>query len=343
MPVRGFCQEGDEEHKVTMVKEFRVSETSSVNVNTKYGKVTIHLWDKPVCKSTVTVTGFGNDADQARKMTETIDIRAAETNGDVNIAVVSNTSSKWFNQRKDNKEYVNIDIELYVPSRLKGMNIENNFGDVIARQLPFASHLKVNYGFIDVADAGRMFLSMAYTNKARIGKVDELTVQAAYSSLNCGNAKEVNCTSSYGNYTFGDVREMKLQSNYDELKFRNIGSIVLKSNYTDVKMEELANSAIISANYCDIKIRKISKDFKSVNADINYTDLRLGVPSGVPFRVRAEIKNGNFRADGFAFKHVNEQRNKGNLSYSAITSNAAESSSLISVNGKHCDVKVGED
>lgn len=342
-PILVFAAKGDEEHKVTMVKEFRVSESSSVNINTKYGKVTVHIWDKPACKSTVTVTGFGNNAEQARRMTETIDVKMEEGGGNVNIAVVTNSGSKWFNQRKDNKEYVNIDIELFVPSRLKTMNITNSFGDVIARQLPFPSNLKVNYGFIDVADAGRMFLSIAYTNKARIGKADALTVQAAYSSLNCGKIDEVNCTSSYGHYSFGDVNELKLQSNYDELRFRNIGSLVLKSNYSDVRMEELGASAIISSNYGNIRIRKIDKGFKSLNADVNYTDLRLGVVSGTPFRVNAEIRNGNFRADGFTFKHVSENRNKGNLSYSAITSNAVESSPLISVNGKHSDVKVGED
>lgn len=342
-PIVAFAAKGDEEHKVTVVKEFRVNETSSVNISTKYGKVTVHIWEKPVCKSTVTVTGFGNDMDQARKMTETIDVKMDESGGDVHITAVSNPGSRWFNQRKDNKDYVNIDIELYVPARLKSMQIENNFGDVLARRLPFPTRLKVNYGFFDVAEAGRMFVSMAYTNKARIGKADELTVQASYSSLNCGKVNEVNFSSNYGNYTFGDVGSMKVQSNYDELKFRSVGTLVLKANYTDVKMEELGSSAIISSNYGSIRVRKIDRNFKSVNADINYTDLRLGVQPGTAFRAQANVKHGDFRAEGFTFKHVSESRSKGNLSYSAITSNGAESSPVISVNGKHSDVKVGED
>lgn len=342
-PALAFAAKGDEEHKVTLVKEFRVSESSKVNISTKYGKVTVNIWDKPMCKTNITVTGYGNNADQARKMTETIDVKASESNGDVNVSVVSNMASKWFNSRKDNKDYVNIDIEVFVPSKLKSMHIENSFGDVLARKLPFPSYLKVNYGYIDVAEAGKLFLSIAYTNKARLGKIQELTVQAAYSSLNCEKANEVNFTSSNGNYTFGDIGELKLQSNYDELKFRTVGSMVMKSNYTDLKMDELGTSAIISSNYGNIKIRRIDKGFKSVNADINYTDLKLGVQSGTPFKASANMRNGNFRADGFEFKHVNEQRNKGNLSYSAITSNASEASALISVNGNYCDVKVGED
>ncbi|WP_126248864.1 DUF4097 family beta strand repeat-containing protein [Chitinophaga rhizosphaerae] len=342
-PFFAFAAKGDEEHKVVIVKEFNVGGNSSVNINSKYGKVTVYIWDKPVCKATITVTGFGKDQEQARRMTETIDVKAMESGNSVNITASSNPGSRWFSNKKDNKDYVNIDIDVYVPSKLKAMNIDSNFGDVIARKLPFPSYLKVNYGFIDVAEAGNLFLSINYTNKARIGKTDVLTVQSNYSSLNCESASEVNITSNYGNHSFGNVAEMKVQANYDEIKFKNVGSVVLRANYTDVKMDGLGSSAIISANYGDVRIRKIDKNFKSLNADVNYTDIRLGVQSGTPFRVRAEIRNGDFSADGFVFRHVSENRNKGNLSYSAITSNAGEASPLISVNGKHCDVKVGED
>lgn len=343
-PVLAFAAKGDDEHKVTQVKEFRVNDASSVNINTKYGKVTVHIWNNPVCKANITITGFGNDAEQAKRMTETISIQTKEKDGDVYITAVSDAASKWFSYKKDNKDYVNIDMDIYVPSKLKSINIQNNFGDVLARQLPFPASLKVNYGFIDIAESSSSIsLNIAYTNKARLGKMNKVNVNAAYSSLNCEKANEVIFKSSNGTYSFGDIGELNLQSAYDELKFRRVGSMLLRANYTDMKMDELSSSAEISGNYCDIKIRKVGRGFKSLSADINYTDIRFGVQSGTPFRARANVKYGNFSASGFDFKNVSEHREKSSLSYSAITTNASEASPLISVNGKYCDVKVGED
>ncbi|MGN7721867.1 hypothetical protein [Chitinophaga sp. 22620] len=344
-PLLVFATKGDEEHKLRITKSFSVRSSSKVIILNKYGKIVVNIWNRNECKADIEIVGFGANAEQARKMAEMVEIKASDNGDAVKMETSYNASGagKWFNfGKKDSRDYVNVNYNLYVPANIAFLVLDNNFGDVLARDLPMVSRVAVNYGFVDIGEAGKkMSVHLNYTDKCRIGKAQELEVHANYSNMRVGNTGKLVLHSNNGNCTFGATGETKISSNYDDIKIQSVKSLEFDGNYTDFKTEQLNGPASISANYGDITLRKITNDFKSIRISTNYTDVELGLGDNSAFRIKASMKNGDLRTRDFEWKDVNQVRNNENLSFSAITANGSDASPVIIINGRYSDVKLG--
>lgn len=340
-----FAAKGDEEHKLRITKTFDVRSSSKVAVSNKYGKITVNIWNRQECKADIEITGFGKTADQARRMAEMVEIKASGNGGNVRIETAYSNSGdgKWLNfGKRDSRDYVKVNYNLFVPANIAYLLLENNFGDVLARELPMAAMVQVNYGFVDIAEAGKkMSVRINYTDKCRIGKAKDLDINANYSSIKVGNAEDIELRSNNGDHSFGLVGNVKAHSNYDDIKFQSVKSLSLDANYTDFKSEQMQGALTVSANYSDIVLRRVGGDFKNMVLNVNYTDVMLGLGDRAAFRLSASMKNGDLKTKNFEWKNVNQVRKNENLSFSAITANATDASPAISINGRYSDVKLG--
>ncbi|RPD41630.1 hypothetical protein EG028_10000 [Chitinophaga barathri] len=344
-PLLVFATKGDEEHKLRVTRTFKAGDGSKIFVQNKYGKIVVNIWDRQECKADVEIVGFGNNAEQARRMAEMVEIKANESGNVVKLETVYNASGtgKWFNfGKKDSRDYVNVNYNLYVPENIAMLMLENNFGDVLARKLPMYSMIKVNYGFIDITEATqKLQLHINYTDKCRIGAARDMEIHANYSSMRVGNAGDIELHSNNGSYTFGTVGAMNIHSNYDDFKIQGMKSLDLDANYTDIRSEKLNGGPVsVKANYGDVALRNISSEFKTLRFSINYTDVRVGLSSRASFRLKAVMKNGDLKTGDFDLKNVNQIRNNSNLSFSAITTNGSDASPSIIIDGRYSDVKL---
>lgn len=346
-PLMVFAAKGDEEHKLRVTKTFSVSGGSEVAVHNKYGKIVVNIWNRQECKADIEITGFGKNADQARRMAEMVEIKAGSSGGNVKMETSYNAGSagKWFNfGKKDSREYVNVNYNLFVPANIANLLLSNDFGDVLARELPMPARVNVNYGFIDIGEARKkLAVHINYTDKCRIGSAKDLEMHANYSSMRVGNTGNLVLNSNNSDYTFGAAGDVRLHGNYDDGKFQSVKTLQLDANYTDFKTEQLHGSAVVSGNYCDVSLHNISGDFKTIKVNVNYTDVKLGVGDRSAFRVNAVMKNGDINIKSFDWKDVHEIRNNQNLSFTAITANGSDASPVININARYSDVKLGGD
>lgn len=346
LPFTALAAKGDQEHKIRVVKEFRAGSGSQLAVLNKYGKIVINIWDKPVVRAEVEITGYGKNEEQARSMAEMVDINGTESGNNIRIETRYNPSGggKWFSfGKKDSRDYVNINYVVNVPRHLSGVALENQFGDILARELPFDARINVNYGFFDIGNAEKLRITMNYTDKARIAQAERLELNANYSSLRCGNTKEVKVNSNNSSYTFGDAGSIRLNSNYDEYRMAGVGEMSFSGNYSNLRANLLKKSAVFNINYVDVSIREVSPTFSSITASLRYSNLKLGIPGSAAFRIVANVSHGDVKTGDFEWKNVTNIRKNSNLSFSAITSNATEASGLIKIDGSYCDVKLTGD
>ncbi|WP_123848070.1 hypothetical protein [Chitinophaga lutea] len=342
-PLAAWAAKGDQEHKIRIVKEFKAGSSSRLSVQNKYGKIVINIWDKPMVRAEVEVTGFGKNEEQARSMAEMVNIDGSESGNNIKLETRYNAagSGKWFSfNKKDSKDYVNINYVVNVPRNMKGVALENQFGDILARELPFEASINVNYGFFDIGNAEVLRVTMNYTDKARISQAEKLDLNANYSSLRCGATKELKVNSNNSSYNFGDAGSMRLNSNYDEYRLAGVSDVSLSGNYSSLRAELLKKNAVINVNYTDVSFRQIAPSFTSITAVLRYSDVRLGVGRSTPFRLIANIRHGDINTGSFEWKNISNVRKNSSLSFSAITSNATDASGVIKIDGSYCDVKL---
>lgn len=344
LPIAAWAAKGDEEHKIRLSKEVKLNPRARVAIINKYGKIIVNTWDKMECKAEIEITGFGTSDDQARKMAEMVEINMAASSPD-NVKIETRYSpagSKWFNfGKRDSKDHVQVNYTLYVPRNLAGLALENNFGDILARELPFYTHVNINYGFFDIGQSDNgLKVNMNYTDKARIGKADQLEVNANYSSLRADNVSSMRLNSNYSSYTLNKVNDLIIDCNYDDYKVDQIVNLKYNSNYSDIKMNGLKTAGDFRITYSDVLVRSLSSGFHSININSTNSDVKLGINVKTAFRIAANLRYGELDTKGFEWKNVSSVKKNNNLSFSAITANGTDASPAIKINGSYSDVRL---
>ncbi len=338
VPFVALAERRNQEYRIHITKEFKLSGDSKVAVINKYGKIVVNIWNRQECKADIEIVGFGKSDEQARKVAEMVEINAS---GDNNISFETryNPSGR---RGLDSKEYVNVNYTIYVPRTLKAMALQNNFGDVLARELPFSTDVAVNYGFFDIGEAGKSLrITMNYTDKARINKANDLNITANYSSLRCEDVNTLRVTSNNSKCTIGNADDIKLISSYDDYKVSNVKDIEFTSSYSDLKTDVLKSTGTFALTYSNLLVRRLSDDFRLIDIRTSYTDVKIGIADKTPYRIAARLSYGDLNTRNKAFKNISSIKKGNNLSFSAMTTNATDAAGLIKIAGSYSDVKLG--
>lgn len=343
LPVWACAHDRDIEFKRTVVKEFNVNNNASVDVFNKYGKIVVHTWNKNQVKATIVITGFGKNNAEAQELANGVDIQTNAGSGNVTMQTSYNASKggKWFSwgDKRNSKDYVNIDYELYVPRSLAMLTLENNFGDVITDQLPFAAKMNLNYCFYAIKEVAKTLeMSLNYCEKGRIDKAGNVVIRSNYSDVHCDAAENMDVKSNYSDYTLGSLGSLTAKSNYSDYKVRQLGSINATSNYSDIAISHLGDRANLKLVYSDFKAGEVSAAFKGGDVSLTYSDLELGLSPKSALQLAVSLSYGDLETGDLPLKNISSIKQKTQLTYSAVTASGGEHSPRLNIHGVRSDV-----
>jgi hypothetical protein len=343
LPILTYGIKGDSEFKKVIVKEFSVHPGTNLGISSKYGKIVVHVWKKNDVKATITITGFGKNVEEAQSIAYMVDISVNNSGNNSSLQTIYNSSgsgNKWFSwgNKKDSKDYVNIDYELYVPESLAKLAIENNFGDVITDGLSFPATISMNYCNYDIKEAEGLELNMNYCDRGRIGKAESVTIRANYSNLKSDAISSLVTRSNYCEYTLGNVNRLNTSGNYDEYTVNKVGSLTGNNTYTDFRITEIQTEIKSKLVYGDLSVKTLGTGFKNGDLHLTYTDVKLGIPQRLPLQISVQLNRGDVKTGELSLKNVTNIRKNSQLTYLAQTSAADDRSASLSVNGVYSDV-----
>lgn len=336
LPAITFAK-GDQKSVRQLVKSTAANSGTSFKVVNKYGKITVNLWDKNEIQAKVTITGFGKNENEAKTIADFVDIEDSKNGDEFVLTTKYNPGSgkNWFfgGGKRDGKEYVNIDYEVYIPRKLKNITLDNSFGDVLAYSLTSPTLIRVNYGFFDVSDADDLYLQVNYCDKGKIGKAGKVEIKGNYSSFRIEEVKQLTMTTNNCDYRIGKVDALNIRANYDDFRLESAGSLTAVCNYTDLNIGRLEQQGTFSVNYSDIKI-KSTGDLKSFNFNGTYSDVTVWVSQKLPVKIDAVLSYGDVSTGGLAMKNVNTVRKSSSLVYSGTNGSGQVP---FQVKGAYCD------
>lgn len=346
LPVFAFGSNGNSEFKRVIVKEFNSNNSFALlSISNKYGKVIIHSWSKNTIKATITITGFGKTIDEAKATNDMVDIANNSGGNAVSLQTVYNPSgsgSKWFSwgsTKKDSKDYVNIDYEVYLPESLGRLVIDNNFGDVITDVLSFPAVISMNYCNYDIKEAQRpLEMHMNYCQKGKIGKAEVVVIKANYSNIRSESVESLTTSSNYSEYVLGSVGKIEAKGNYDDYTVSKVGFLTAKCTYTDFHITDVRTDINVNLVYSDMDIKNLSSGFKEVDMHLTYSDIKLGFSQGTGFQLKATLNNGDLKTGELSLKNVNSVKKNSSLVYSATSGNGGEQSPSINIQGVYSDI-----
>ncbi|WP_343690559.1 hypothetical protein [Chitinophaga sp.] len=348
LPVMAFGKKGDSEFKRVISKDYANGSNSALSISNKYGKIIIHTWKQNHVKATITITGFGKNAGEAQSSANMVDIDESNSNGEIALQTSYHplgTTGKLFNwgAKRDSKDYVNIDYEVYVPEDLRKLALDNNFGDVFTDVLSFPATIGMNYCTYDIREVQKsLTLNMNYCDKGRIGKADALTIHGNYSNLKCESVGALYTRSNYSEYELGTVNLLDARSNYDDYKVAKTNSVNITCNYSDFTIGELHADVNAKLVYGDLKVKSVGNNFKGGVISLTYADVKLqGLPARIPLQFKIALHSGDVHNSGLAMKSESTVKKASNTNYTAISANGSEQSPALIINGTYSDVSFG--
>lgn len=274
---RGGKDDGVEKVK-NYSKSYSVDGDDVINIDNRFGKITVNTWTKNEVKVDVQVRVVANDDDKAQKLLDNVSIKDSKDGSNVyfktNISSDDDNNGSWgsiFGGKRRSVHSIIINYTVYMPVKsslnitnkygstslpdLDGkLNIDNSYGSLVAKALSHAGNqIKVKYG------------------SASIGSLNGSDLDVAYGSLDLGDCNKLNADVSYGSAKIGRITT----SGNINLKFggglninevdKNVKSLSVNSSYSSVKL------GISSEQNADFDVTVHYGSFNYGDHDVNIT------------------------------------------------------------------------
>ncbi len=131
----------------TYHKSYPLAAGDNVRIHNKFGKVDVHLWDKPEIQVDITITVSGGDDDEAARLLDRISVDdKKESNGSVYFeTVIDNEDQKGHG---DNRRKFTIDYSVSMPAT-QPLHLSDDFGSITIPDYKGTVELSSKFGSIE--------------------------------------------------------------------------------------------------------------------------------------------------------------------------------------------------
>lgn len=292
-----WAENPDSSKKKEINRSFSVGLSDLLNVENRYGSITIAHWAKKEVEIRVVVESKARNVEQAQRGLDAVEIELRKSGSMVYAHTSLRNQWGWNN----NNSRITIDYYISMPPELTAtlsqrygnINLpENNegkcvlevkYGNIKAGSFSEALSIEAGYSNIDIKDAKNLSMDLAYCGNVALRDAQSLTIDSKYSNLNIGNVDKADIDNMYGNIKIQKANILSIDTKY--------GS----ANIAYVK-EEL-NVGLLA--YSTLTLTELNPGFRSVKAEARYATLKLSISPQASFRVIADnIKYGSVDVRG---------------------------------------------
>ena len=243
------AQSGDEVVKTkSYSKSYSVDANDVINIDNKFGKITVNTWTKNEVKVDVQIKVITNNENKAQKLLDNVNIKDSKDGNGVyfktSIDPDEDNNGSWgsfFKGNHNSARSIEVNYTVYMPAKspltisnkygstdlpdLSGkLIINNSFGSLVAKALSNSGNqIRVKYGNATIGNLNGSDLDVAYGSLS-LGDCDKLNAHLSYSSAKIGRIK----TSGNINVKFGggvsiedidkNLKDLSVRSSYSSIK-----------------------------------------------------------------------------------------------------------------------------
>jgi hypothetical protein len=296
----GWAGEMDVSKKKEINQSFNVEPNDLLNVDNRYGSITVTYWDKNEVNIRVVVESKGSNERRAQEGLDMVQIElkkvANTVYGTTSIKTSIGNNSIWGNNNKLVIDYYISMPRKFVASlsqkygniNLPGHNevkytLEVKYGNLKAGSFTQPLAIDAGYSNVILEDVARLDLEAKYCGNVSLGSGTDIRIDGQYSQFKLRNAAKLDIDNSYGNITAETINNFSAHIRYGAANI-------------DVLKERLSARQL---DYSSLTIKELDANFGSIDAEARYSTLKLSVSPQAAFRINAEsMKYGNVEIKG---------------------------------------------
>jgi hypothetical protein len=289
-------------------KEFKAPAGTTLDINNRYGHVDIQSWDRDQIVIDVKITIQLSDKARAEKLLNYVDVQFNEGEKLVSAKTIIDEKFNYSGWGGVSRKF-SIDYTVKMPSG-NNLNLTNKYGNsdittltgLVTMDIKYGSltagkltrgnekpinKLNVAYGKASIDEAGWLDLYCRYTHDVVITKCQALLLDSRYSGVNISETSSV----------VGESR-------YDKVEIEKIKNFVLQTGYTTINVGELTKKLDCEGSYSSLSVRSIPAGFESVNVDVRYMEVKLGISESANYSLDAHSSYAGIKFREEKFNHI---------------------------------------
>ncbi len=282
------------EETKTINKSFKITKTGTLNVDNRYGNLTVESWDKDEISFQINIKVSSSSKSKAKEAIDNLSITFSSTSQEVSAVTELGNSNdsgffSWFSN--SNISY-KINYIIKCPKSLEA-NLSNKYGNIklpdwtgntvinlgygnlYAGNLAARNKLFLSYGKFDISRTEDLFTVIKYSD-GTLGSAKIVDMQISYTDININDVSKLTGSSKYSELKIANIGvSANLKTGYDEYEFGNVGSLVVTGNYTDISISSLNGDYKSNLSYGGVNIKNVEASTKSIIFDGKYTNFAL--------------------------------------------------------------------
>ncbi|MBF4487042.1 hypothetical protein [Flavobacterium sp. CSZ] len=308
IPFLGFSNDDTFISKEKNIKKtFIVNSNAGIDIENKYGNITISTWDENKIDLDITIKVSGGNENWVNERLKSIDV-------DINalksmVTAITNIGNSSLKSRGSSNSF-EINYVIKIPKN-GTVKLNNKYGNITTLNLESTTDIACKYGKINIAklNGTNNRIAIGYSQNSTIDYIKNGNIEARYSGLKINESGNLNLDANYTDISLQQGQNIKYEGNYGSFKFQEINSLVGLGNYLTVSIGEISNNLTIDATYSKINVELLNERAKNVNINTGYTNVALGFNTNFSFDFDINTKYGSIKNDNSLDISVSEVKN----------------------------------
>jgi hypothetical protein len=271
-------------------RSFRISNTMTVDISNKYGKVQVIPWNQDSVKFSIELRIRAKDKAKLEKLRQNVDFEfttgsyfvIAETKFGANSTDVFKDIVDIAGSYLSANNSVTINYIVMVPAWAT-LKIENKFGDVFLDNLDGPLNLTLSYGDLKVNRlSGRTEIKLT-SGDGEVGYIKDGQIFLSYGNLHIIETGNLFAQTRSSNITIDKADKLKLDSRRDKYYLNEVFSLSGSGYFSAINLTSLEHDLTFAGRYGDVAVNNIHRSFTSVNLTSEFTDLVLSFEKPMAF------------------------------------------------------------
>lgn len=314
-------------------QSYDISMSDLLQVDNRYGNITIAYWSKSEAAFRVVIESKSNNEKRAQEEIDRIKVEFKKSNGIVSaITNMEDRKGSW-SWGSSNNSSVTIHYYINIPNGM-AMNLEQMYGNI---ELPANNEgkcqLTVKYGNLFGGNFKAPLTVAAKYSNVTVGDVNQANFEVGYAgNVKVGNANTFTIDSKYSNLTIQSAKQLNVEKKYGSLKVDKAERVRLDMKYSDATFQSIEQSLeATDVSYGNLTVNRMSGQFEKVQVSARYGNLNLGIPANAAFTVAAEsMKYGNVSVNGFT---ITSSEKSDKSEYHSVINNGTQRTVQFNGNG----------
>jgi len=288
----------------TIKKTYIVNSNAGIDIENKYGNITVTTWDEDKIDLDITIKVNGANENWVNERLSTIDVDITALKGMVSaVTTLGNSSLK--SRGSNNSFEINYVIKIPKNGSIK---LINKYGNISVPNAESSTNISCKYGKISLGklNGNNNQIEIAYCQNSSIDYIKTGSINARYSGLKINDSGNLNLDANYTDVNLNDGQNIKYSCNYGNFKFQKINSLTGSGNYLTVVVGEVSSNFNFDTNYSKINIGTVNEKAGNVTINSGYTDISMGYAVNYAFDFDISAKYSNIKHDNTLDVSVSE-------------------------------------